>query len=492
MRKVAVIGAGIGGLALAIRLQSAGIDTVVLEARAQPGGCAGFRISEGFTFDAGPTAITQPDALEALWHLSGHEMAQDVTLLPVSPFFRLQWPDGSTFDYSNDDQLLRSEIARISPRDAQGYRRFLAFAERAYDEGYAGLARTAFPDARSMLSALPALVRTRAWRSVYSVVSGFVRDERLRQALSFQTLLIGGNPTDIPAVYALIHKMERDTGVWFARGGIRCLVAGMVTHFERLGGVLRLGDPVASVDMLGDRVTGVTTRDGFSMPVDALASNADVVHSYRDLLRQSRSARRAGERWARARYTPSFFALHLGLRGTFPDIPHHMALFGPRYTEWLADIFDHGVLPKDFTLYLHHPSATDPSVAPEGHSVIQLLMTVPNLGRFPADWNAVAPILEQRMLDALARVLPDARDRIVTKFRHTPRDHAATLHAYLGSGFGPAPTLMQSGWRRVHNRDDGIGNLFFVGAGTHPGAGIPAVVAGAKVTAELMLETGVE
>lgn len=488
MKRAAVIGAGIGGLALAIRLQSAGVDTVLVEARDKPGGRAYFWEKDGFTFDAGPTVITAPDTLRELWRLSGRDIGEDVKLVPVSPFYRLNWPDGTNFDYSNDDKQLRLEIARLNPEDIEGYRRFLGYSAGVYREGYVKLGAVPFLDFASMLKAAPSLARYQAWRSVYSVVAGYVKDEKLRQALSFHTLLVGGDPTQTSSIYALIHKLERDGGVWWAEGGTNKLVAGMVALFERLGGELRLGDAVTGIDVLGDRVTGLHTASGWSCEVDAVASNADIVHSYRDLLKGSRSSQRTAAKLARKRFSPSLFLVHFGVRGTFPEIPHHHVLFGPRYQGLLADIYKTGVLPEDLSIYLHHPSATDASMAPEGHSTFYALAPVPHLGKFPGDWETLAPLVEDRLLSEVQkRLIPDLKERIVTKFSYTPVDFGHDLHAHLGSAFSLEPILTQSAWFRAHNRDDHIANLYFVGAGTHPGAGIPGVVGSAKATAGLML-----
>jgi phytoene desaturase len=489
-RSAIVVGAGFGGLALGIRLQSAGIDTTIVEARDKPGGRAYVWERDGFTFDAGPTVITDPACLSELWGLSGRDMAEDVSLVPVTPFYRLNWADGVSFDYSNDDPALTAEIAKLNPDDVAGYRKFLDYAAGVYEEGYVKLGAKAFLDFPSMIKAAPALARYQAWRSVYSVVSSFVKDEHLRQALSFHTLLVGGNPMTTSAIYALIHKLERDGGVWFARGGTNQLIAGMVRHFERLGGVVRLNDAVASIETVGDRATGVTTVSGWSAQADMIACNGDVMHVYRDLLKTSRSAQRTKKRLDRKRWSPSLFVVHFGIKGTWPGIPHHMILFGPRYKGLLADIFDTGVLPEDFSLYLHHPTVTDPSMAPEGHSTFYALAPVPHMGKFPVDWAEIAPILEKRILDEVGRrLIPDIHERIVTKFSYTPNDFADDLNAHLGSAFSLEPILTQSAWFRVHNRDDQIPNLYFVGAGTHPGAGIPGVVGSAKATAALMLET---
>ena len=490
MKTSIVIGAGFGGLALAIRLQSAGIQTTVVEARDKPGGRAYYWEKDGFTFDAGPTVITDPDCLQQLWRLSGHDMASDVTLDPVSPFYRLNWPDGTNFDYSNDEAGLRAEIAKLNPEDVLGYQRFVEYSAGVYEEGYLKLGSVAFLDFVSMIKAAPALAKYQAWRSVYSIVSSFVKNEKLREALSFHTLLVGGNPMNTSAIYALIHKLEKDGGVWFARGGTNRLIAAMVTQFERIGGVIRLGDPVEEVETLGDRVTAVTTKSGWRQEADAVASNADIMHSYRDLLGKSRRGQRASASLSAKKFSPSLFVVHFGIKGAWPGIPHHMILFGPRYKGLLDDIYTHGVLPKDFSLYLHHPTVTDPTMAPEGCSTFYALAPVAHLGKAPLDWDGeVSEVLKERILDEIERrLIPDIRSRIMTSFHYAPTDFGRDLNAHLGSAFSLEPLLTQSAWFRTHNRDDELKNMYFVGAGTHPGAGIPGVVGSAKATATLMLE----
>jgi phytoene desaturase len=489
MKQAVVIGAGFGGLALAIRLQSAGIATTVIEGRDRPGGRAYVWHRGGHVFDAGPTVITDPDCLAQLWRLSGHDMARDVTLLPVMPFYRLNWPDGTSFDYSNDEPALRAEIARLNPADVAGYARFLEYSAGVFHEGYEKLGHVAFLDFKSMLSAAPALARYQAWRSVYSMVSSFVRHEKLREALSFHTLLVGGNPMTTSAIYALIHKLEKDGGVWFAKGGTNALVSGMVTHFERLGGTLRLADPVEKIEMLGDRATAVITRSGHRVEADAVASNGDLVHTYGKLLGHHGRGTKQAQSLKRKRWSPSLFVVHFGVRGTWPGIPHHMILFGPRYAGLLKDIYDHGVLSEDFSLYLHHPTVTDPTMAPEGHSTFYALAPVAHRGKLPVDWEKVGPVLADRILAEIERrLIPELRSRITLQFHYTPADFTTDLNAHVGSAFSLEPLLTQSAWFRAHNRDDVIGNLYFVGAGTHPGAGIPGVVGSAKATASLMLE----
>ena len=485
-RTAAVIGSGFGGLALAIRLQSAGIQTTIIEARDKPGGRAYFWEKDGHVFDAGPTVITDPDCLKELWALSGADIAADVELMPVSPFYRLSWPDGSFFDYLNDDVRLDEQISALNPADVAGYRRFLDYSAGVFVEGYEKLGAVPFLDFKSMLKAAPSLARYQAWRSVYSIVSGFVQSEKLRQALSFHTLLVGGNPMTTSAIYALIHKLERDGGVWFARGGTNRLVAGMVKHFEGLGGTLRLDDPVERIETDGKKATTIRTRSGWSERFDAIASNADIVRTY-DMLGHPRGAK-AAKRLRRKRFSPSLFVVHFSTSGEWPDVPHHAILFGPRYEGLLNDIYRGDSLADDPALYLHHPTATDPGMAPPGKSTFYALAPVPHLGRTGIDWEREAPAYSRRVLEVLEeRMLPGLAERLDTVFHFGPVEFESELNSHLGSAFSLEPVLTQSAYFRVHNRDDVISNLYFVGAGTHPGAGIPGVVGSAKATAGLMI-----
>lgn len=485
MKRVAVIGSGFGGLALAIRLQSAGIETIVFEARDKPGGRAYYWELDGHIFDAGPTVITDPACLRELWELTGADISRDVELIPVTPFYRLSWPDGSTFDYVNDDDLLADQIRKFEPGDVAGYELFLDYAGSVYREGYEKLGAVPFLDFKSMLRAGPQLARYQAWRSVYSTVSRFIRNEKLRQAFSFHSLLVGGNPMSTSAIYALIHKLERDGGVWFAKGGTNRLVDGMVRHFERLGGTLRLADPVEAVETDGDRASIVRSRRGQAQRFDAVVSNGDVVRTY-DLLKH-RSAEKSAARLRRKRFSPSLFVLHFSTDRRWPEIPHHNILFGPRYDGLLHDIYRGKRLADDPSLYIHHPTATDEGMAPSGRSTFYALAPVPHLGS-GIDWEAEGDGYAERILDIIEkRLLPGLRAHLVDKFQFMPTDFDTELRSHLGSAFSLEPILTQSAYFRVRNRDAKVRNLYFVGAGTHPGAGIPGVVGSAKATAGLIL-----
>jgi len=489
MAKAVVIGSGFGGLALAVRLQSAGIDTTLVEGRDKPGGRAYVYHDDGFVFDAGPTVITDPDCLKELFALSGRRIEDYVTLVPVSPFYQLRWEDGDVFDYVNDQEALDRQIAKRNPRDVEGYRRFRKYSEELYAEGYEKLGAVPFLDFRSMVRVAPQLMRLQSWRTLYAKVASFIEDEHLRQAFSFHTLLVGGNPFATSAIYGLIHALERRGGVWFALGGTGALVAGLVRLFEDLGGTLRLSAPVQRIIVDDDRARGVETAGGEVIPADLVASNADVVHTYATLLRGTKRGEREAKRLASKRFSNSLFVIYFGLDREVPnDLEHHVILFGPRYRELIADIFSGPELPDDFSLYLHAPSKTDPSLAPPGQSAYYVLAPVPHLGAAAVDWAVAGPTYRDRILAYLEeRAIPRLRESLVTCRIFTPHEFASELNAHLGSAFSLEPILTQSAYFRCHNRDDRIANLYFVGAGTHPGAGLPGVIGSAKATAGLAL-----
>lgn len=488
-RRACVIGAGFGGLALAIRLQASGIETILVEARPEVGGRAFAVERQGFVFDGGPTLLTDPAALSELWGLSGHDMAQDVELLPVSPFWRLGWPDGAHLDLGPDETATTREVARLAPNDLAGFDDFARYSAGALEEGYRRLGAAPFPDPGSALRSIPALVRQQTWRSLWSITASQVRDEHLREALTFQSLLIGASPFRTSAIHALSHNLEQATGVWWPRGGFQPLVQAMAAQFTRLGGTTRLHDPVVHVHLIGNRATEVETQSGWRERFDAVASNADVMHSYRELLAGTQRGTEMARSLARKRYSPGMFLVHFGLEGSWPGIPHHTMLFGPRFRGLLDDVFEHGVLPQDQMILLDHPTVTDPSVAPPGKSTFRAMVPVAHMGKLPIDWDTVGPMLEKRVIDEVGRrLIPDIHDRIVTKFHYAPRDAALDFNAYLGSAFSLEPVLSQMAWLRPRNRDAKIPNFYLVGAGAHPGAGIPAVLGSARATAKLMLE----
>lgn len=488
-KNAVVIGAGFGGLALAIRLQAAGLQTTLLEKRDKPGGRAYVYKDEGFTFDAGPTVITDPSAIEELFTAAGKSIKDYVDLLPVSPFYRLCWEDGTQFDYANDQASLDRQIGALNPRDVAGYQRFLAYSKAVFNEGYLKLGAVPFLSFRDMIQAGPQLARLQAWRSVYSKVSEFIEDEKLRQAFSFHSLLVGGNPFATSSIYTLIHALERQWGVWFPKGGTGALVQGLVKLFEDIGGRIELSAEVASIEVSGARATGVRLHDGRVLNADCVASNADVVHTYADLLAQHPRGVKEGARLKRKRFSNSLFVIHFGLKRPQPQLQHHTVCFGPRYRELIQEIFKGDALAEDFSLYLHAPCITDPSLAPPGCSSHYVLSPVPHLGNAPIDWEIEGPRYRDRIFEYLEKYyMPGLREDLVTSRIFTPNDFRDELNAHLGSAFSLEPVLQQSAWFRPHNRDANLANVYLVGAGTHPGAGVPGVIGSAKATAGLMLE----
>ncbi len=488
-KTAAVIGAGFGGLALAIRLQSAGISTTVYEKRDKPGGRAYVYEQDGFKFDGGPTVITDPDCLDQLWALSGRRREDYVEFLPVAPFYQLCWEDGHRFDYANNQDEIDAQIRARSPEDVEGYRKFLEYSEDLFHEGYEKLGTVPFLNFWSMIKAAPQLMRLESHRSVYSKVSQFIKDDHLRQAFSFHSLLVGGNPFETSSIYALIHALERRGGVWFAKGGTGALIRAMVKLLEDLGGKVHLSAEIDRIETEGDRAKAIVLRDGTRQAFDQIASNADVVHTYKKLLRGTQRGDQNGKSLEKRRFSMSLFVIYFGLKKLNPELRHHMVLFGPRYRELIHDIFHADGLADDFSLYLHTPSVTDDSLAPPGQSAHYVLSPVPHLGTADIDWAVEGPKYRDRILKYLNdHYIPGLLEDLVSVHHITPFEFRDDLNSHLGSAFSIEPILTQSAWFRPHNRDDVIPNLYIVGAGTHPGAGIPGVVGSAKATAGLMIE----
>jgi phytoene desaturase len=482
---VAVIGSGFGGLAVAIRLQAAGVSSVLFEARDKPGGRAYVYEQDGYVFDGGPTVITAPACLDELFELGGVCREDYVEFLPVKPFYRLCWQDGTSLDYDHDFPEL---VRRAFPRDAPGYERFADYSRRVFEKGYLELAHTPFLRFSDMLRVTPTLARLRADRSVYDTVSRFVKDEKLREALSFHALLVGGNPFETSAIYTLIHYLERQWGVFFPRGGTGALVRAMVRLYQELGGELRLDCPVQSISITrGSRaVHRVDSAAGNREPFDAVVSNSDLHHTYSQLYGGEPEAQRTARKLERASWSMSLFVLYFGTDRPY-DLAHHTVLFGPRYRGLLDEVFHGHTLPQDFSLYLHAPCVTDPSLAPPGGASFYVLSPVPHLGNAPLDWERLAEPYAESILRSLERVMPDLRQHVVVKRWLTPRGFQRDLRSYHGSAFSLSPELTQSAWFRPHNRDPHLPGLYLVGAGTHPGAGVPGVVSSARASATLLL-----
>jgi phytoene desaturase len=481
-----VIGSGFGGLAAAIRLGARGYRVTVLERLDAPGGRAYVHRQDGFTFDAGPTIITAPFLLEELWSLAGRRLSDDVELRPIDPFYRIRFHDGASFDYTGDARAMRAEVARFSAADVAGYERFMRASEAIFRVGFEQLGHLPFSRFTDMLRVAPALVRLQGFRSVHGLVARHVRDPRLRIVLSFHPLLVGGNPFSASSIYALIAFLERRWGVHFAMGGTGRLVAGMAGLIAGQGGVLRCNAEVAAITTDRGAATGVRLAGGETIRADIVVSNADAAWTYRHLLSSHPRRHWTDARLARARYSMGLFVWYFGTRRRYPDVAHHTILLGPRYRELLRDIFERRVLAEDFSLYLHRPTATDASMAPPGCDAFYVLSPVPNL-RAGIDWTRAAEPYRQAIERALSgSVLPGLGGEIVTSRVTTPETFRDRLLSYEGAGFGMEPLLRQSAWFRPHNRSEEVARLFLVGAGTHPGAGVPGVLSSARVLDHLV------
>jgi len=478
--RAVVIGAGLGGLAAAVRLRAKGYEVVVLEALPDPGGRARVFRKDGFTFDAGPTVITAPYLLEELFQLAGRKAADYFRLVPVDPFYRILFPGGETFDFVGDDERLLAQIEAFEPADVEGYRRLARHAEKIFDVGYLKLADQPFSRLSDMLRVIPEMIRLGNHRSVYSAVSRYIRDPRLRQVFSFEPLLVGGNPFRTTSIYLLIHTLERRWGVHFAMGGTGSIVSALVRLIEEMGGVVRCSAPVEQIAVQGGRVQGVRTASGEWIPCDVVVANGDPSTIYGKLIAPEHRPRHSDRALARRRSSMGLFVGYFGTRGTYPELAHHTIVLGPRYRGLLRDIFQRRVLSKDFSLYLHAPTRTDPSLAPPDHEAFYVLSPVPN-NRSGVNWQAEGDAYFDRILESLEdRLLPGLRERLVTRFHVTPDYFESDLRSRDGSAFGPEPLLRQSAWFRFHNQSPDVAGLYFVGAGTHPGAGVPGVLSSAK------------
>ncbi len=485
--RIVVIGSGFGGISAAIRLQAQGHDVTIVEKLDKPGGRAYVFQQDGFTFDAGPTIVTAPWLIDELFSLTGHKTSDYVKLVPLDPFYNIRFEDGTVFHYNGDRESLIRQVREFNAADVAGYERFREEAWKIFNVGMP-LIDKPFLTAGSMVKVLPDLIRLRADRSVAALADKYLQDPRLRQVFSFHPLLVGGNPYQTSSVYALIHKLEQQWGVLFAMGGTGALVAGLVKAFEDIGGTIRYESEVAEITLAPEtaRATGVRLVSGEQLTADAVVCNGDLAQSYRSLLPEAKRPSMSNARIARYKYSMSLFVIYFGTNRRYENIAHHEIIMGKRYKELLEDIFDRKLLSEDFSLYLHRPTATDRSLAPTGHDCWYVLSPVPHLGG-NVDWEAVGQRYRDRIMEYLEeRYLPDLSKHIVTERRIDPRYFERTLNSYHGSAFGAAPILMQSAYMRPHNRSPDIGNLYFCGAGTHPGAGVPGVIASGKIVAELI------
>jgi len=481
-----VIGAGFGGIASALRLRSKGYEVTLIDRCAALGGRAQVFERGGFRHDAGPTVITAPFLFEELFLLFGERMAEHINLVPLKPWYRFCFADGETFDYGGTLEETLAEIRRIEPRDCDGYLALLAHSRRIFEIGFTELSAQPFDRFMTMVRQIPRLVGLGSYRSVWGLVSRYMSNPKLRQAFSIQPLLLGGNPFDTTSIYGLIHFLERAHGVHFAMGGTGAITKALGELMERQFIKIKLGTTVAAINVRDGIAQSVTLDDGRTMTADVIVSNCDPAHLYGSMVEKTAQARSTKLKLAAAHFSMGLFVLYFGTTQTYPAVAHHTIWFGGRYRELLSDIFDRKVLSEDFSLYLHRPTATDASFAPPNCDSFYVLCPVPNL-QGQIDWTKEGPRLKDRIVKALSKtILPNLEATITSDFFITPENFRQDYLSTHGAGFSIAPLFRQSAWFRFHNRAEGIQNLFLVGAGTHPGAGVPGVLCSAKVVDALI------
>lgn len=485
MSEAVVIGGGFGGIAAALRLRAKGHEVTLVDRCARLGGRGQVFVRDGFRHDAGPTVLTAPFLFDELFELFGKKRSDYIEFIPLDTWYRFYFDDGTHFDYGGTAEDTLREIARINPGDVEGYRRLLAHSERIFEVGFTRLADQPFHSVGTMLKQVPNLVRLGCYKTVWQLVSKYLKDERLRRAFSIQPLLVGGNPFETTCIYSLIHYLERKWHVHFPMGGTGALVDALERLMVESGIKIRLQTTVSSIRTEGRRAVAVETEDGDSLAADIVVSDADPTHLYKNMLPQSAQPWYFRLKQRRMKPSMGLFVLFFGTTKQYPELAHHTIWLCKRYRELIHEIFHGDTLPEDFSLYIHRPTATDPSFAPAGCDSFYVLAPVPNL-RAPIDWSKQGPLLQERIVKELERtVMPGLSSHIRSAFHMTPQDFARDYLSANGSGFSVAPLFTQSAWFRFHNRSELLDNLFLVGAGTHPGAGVPGVLCSAKVVDRL-------
>ncbi len=485
--KIIVIGSGFGGLSAAIRLQSQGHEVTILEKRDKLGGRAYVYKQDGFVFDGGPTIITAPWLIEEMFEAGGKKTSDYVKLVKIDPFYNIRFPDGTIFNYNDDKENLLNQIHKFNPADVEGYKRFSKDLGEIYRVGFE-LIDQPFTKVWDMVKVVPEMIKLRSDRSVYKFASRYFQDERLREAFSFHPLLIGGNPFTATSIYAMIHELEQKFGVWFAMGGTGALVRALGDLFQDIGGKVFLEAEVdeISIDETSQKTNGVKMKSGGFFKADAVVSNADVAFTYLNLIPRKFRKRYTDKKVKSLTYSMSLFVIYFGTNRRYENMAHHEIIMGKRYKGLLDEIFVDKTLAKDFSLYLHRPTATDKSLAPENCDSWYVLSPVPHL-EADIDWKIQAKPYRDSIIKYLEEnYMPELSKHIVTEHYIDPLHFENTLNSYLGNAFGVEPTLMQSAYLRPHNRSEDIPNLYFVGAGTHPGAGLPGVMSSGKIVANLI------
>jgi phytoene desaturase len=482
-KHIAIIGSGFGGLALGIRLQAAGFQVSIFEKNFRVGGHAYQLQKGGYTFDMGPSLITAPDIIRRVFAAAGKRLEDYLELIPLDPFYRIYFHDGSYLDYSGDSEHMKAQMAQFNPKDARNYDKFMAQTQELYKAVIEdGLGSRPFDNWGTMLKFLPQALKLKALLPAYRFAANYFQDFRHRFAFSFHPLFIGGSPFRAPAVYQMIPYLEKAGRVWFTRGGMYSAVEAMEKLFLEIGGQMYTSHEVQKITVENGKASGVVANDQL-FPADAVVSNADFKHTYGKLLDGRYRRKWNDKRLKRVDYGMSAFLLYLGVKKQYPRLLHHTLILSERYRSLVKDIFDRRILPEDFSMYLHVPTRTDAGMAPPGCESMYVLVPVNNLSG-DVNWETMTEPFAQKIIDFLEHEfgLEGLQDAIEVKEIFTPLDFQQQRNNVLGAAWGVEPKLTQTAIFRPHNRSEDVQHLYLVGANTHPGAGVPGVLLTAETT----------
>ncbi len=482
-----VVGSGFGGISSALRLKSLGYKVKLYERLNQIGGRARVFKKSGYTFDAGPTVITAPFLFDELFELFGKERENYVKFVKLDPWYRFYFSsDGSVFNYCDNQEETEREISKFNLKDVEGYKKLVEFSEKIFNIGFTQLSHTPFHNFFFMLKQIPKLVKLKSYKSVYQLVSFFIKDQKLRQALSIQPLLLGGNPITTTSIYNLIHYLERKWGVFYSIGGTGELINALKKLMIEEKIQINLNSNVTKIISNGNVVNGIEVNNKKLIYADKVVMNTDPAFTYRELINSKYNKKWKKKKIDKLDFSMGLFVIYFGTKKKYKNIAHHTIWMGKRYKGLLNDIFKNQILAEDFSLYLHRPTATDTKMAPKGCDCFYVLSPVPNL-KANIDWEKIGRDYEQKILKALDNtILPGLIKNLTLNFYMTPKDFENDYLTLNGSGFSISPIFKQSAWFRFHNRSENFKNLYFVGAGSHPGAGVPGVISSAKVLENIL------
>ncbi len=486
-KKVIVVGSGFGGLASAIRLKAKGYDVTLLEKHPDLGGRARVFKKGNFTYDGGPTVITAPYLIEELFSLFNKKISDYVKIVPLDLWYRFVFNDGQTFDYSGNEKLMEKEIKKFSDKDFKGYNELVNFTEKIFDKGFTDLSDKPFNNLPFMLKQIPALLKLKSYKSVYKLVSNYISNEKLRRVFSMHPLLVGGNPFTTTSIYTLILFLEKKWGIHYSMGGTGNIVKALEKLMLEEGIKIIKNAEVTEIITENKNVKSVKINNSTIIECNYIVCNSDPPNVYKNLIKSKNDySFLFKQKMKRMDYSMGLFVYYFGSKKQYKNVAHHTIYFGKSYEKHLEKIFENKILSEDISYYLHRPSATDPNMAPDGQDAFYVLVPVPN-NLSDINWLNEGERFKNLILDKMDNsVLPGIKKNVVSDFYLTPdyfEKDLATLH---GSGFSIQPKFSQSAYFRFHNQSEIFENLYFVGAGTHPGAGMPGVISSAKVLDKIL------